>query len=352
MIKFKQHLSESVETSSAFDAAKDVASYIPGAKAKQHFVESIDELVSAAKNKEIYNARFNESKTWLLTGIRYAYEAMFNKISKDIRDSGQETADLWSISSAADITKVFKIYNKMATKNKEAMKFMDSIKDVPAAIKAMKPYIRSGRAPAVPKPGQFVKPISSPAAQKLAMSFMTEATNSFSKELRASVTKQITTAYEKIKNLKLADDLPKKDNDAMIVAEVIFIVRTKDKKKVLELINGHEKRVKKIIDDNVNGIVNGFISKNTSKLALILAKKDSPKSHKIIRTNISQGMVENTMSFEFNDGSSFILQSSVIYKQSQTGKLFFQYPTRFKDVKLADGSKMKMPSEEKMIKDF
>jgi hypothetical protein len=98
--------------------------------------------------------------------------------------------------------------------------------------------------------------------------------------------------------------------------------------------------------------VNGFISKNSSKLALILQKKDAPKSHKILNTNIRNGMVENSMQFEFNDGSSFVLESSVVYKYSKTGKLFFQYPTRFKNVKLADGTKMKMPSEEKMIKEF
>jgi hypothetical protein len=34
------------------------------------------------------------------------------------------------------------------------------------------------------------------------------------------------------------------------------------------------------------------------------------------------------------------------------GKLFFQYPTRFKNVRLADGTAMKMPSEKKMIEEF
>jgi hypothetical protein len=63
-------------------------------------------------------------------------------------------------------------------------------------------------------------------------------------------------------------------------------------------------------------------------------------------------MVENSMKFAFEDGSSFTLESSVVYKYSQMGKLFFQYPTRFKNVRLADGTAMKMPSEKKMMEEF
>jgi hypothetical protein len=77
-----------------------------------------------------------------------------------------------------------------------------------------------------------------------------------------------------------------------------------------------------------------------------------PKNHEITRTNVRNGMVENSMKFVFEDSSSFTLESSVVYKYSQLGKFFFQYPTRFKNVKMADGSLMKMPSEEKMIRDF
>lgn len=341
-----------MSTESAFENAKAISSHISGAKAKQRFLDSIDALIQGTKNEEIYNARFLDNKSDLLTGIRYAYRDFFDVIAKDIRDSGQETSDLWSIDSAAEITKIFKIYSKMETKNKKAMEFMDAIKDIPVALKAMKAFVKSGRAPAVPKPGQFVKPISSPNAQKIAIKLMTEATDSFSKKLMTSISTQLNAAYKKVQNLKFVDELPAKDGDAMTVAGVIFRTKMVQGKKTLELIPGHANRVKKLIDDTVNGIVSGFITKNSSKLALILAKKDAPKSHKILNTNISQGMVENSMSFVFNDGSSFILQSSVIYKRTRDGKLFFQYPTRFKDVKLPGGVKMKMPSEEKMIKEF
>ena len=40
-----------------------------------------------------------------------------------------------------------------------------------------------------------------------------------------------------------------------------------------------------------------------------------------------------------------------IYKYSKQGRPFSQFPTRFGNVKLADGTMMKGPSEEKMIKE-
>jgi len=342
---------ESTEAENAFKSAKSVAPYIKSERYREYYLEALDALAEAAKNKEIYNARFGEYKMRMMRGIEYAYNTLFSEIKDDIIKSGQDTFDLWSITSINEINKIAKIYDKVKPQNKKASDFVNAVRGIPNALKVMKGYVKSGKPPAEPKPGQFVKPLASMAASKLAIQFMTEATDSFKQNLTSSISKQINDAYTKVKNITLASDLPK-DETAKIVASTIFILRTQDGKKVLELKSDADERIKKLIKNNVDDIVNGFISKNSSKLALILQKKDAPKSHKILNTNIRNGMVENSMQFEFNDGSSFVLESSVVYKYSKTGKLFFQYPTRFKNVKLADGTKMKMPSEEKMIKEF
>lgn len=349
MIGFKKFITESAEVANVFEKAKQIASYIKSDKYRELYLEALTELAVGAQNKEIYNARFGEYKTRMLRGIEYGYQNFFNSIKDELIKDGKETSGLWGISSVNEINKIAKIYDKY--ENSAGIQFMDSIRGIPDALKIMKGYVKSGKPPAQPKPGQFVKPVASLEASKLAVKFMTDATESFAKKLREDVTKQIMTAYDKVKSITDPKKLPRTD-DEKIVASTIFVSKYSAGQKVLELIPNHEQRLQKLINNNVDDIVNGFISKNSSKLALILQKKDAPKSHKIIRTNIRNGMVENTMRFEFNDGSGFTLQSSVIYKYSSMGKLFFQYPTRFTDVTMADGSKMKGPSEEKMIKEF
>lgn len=351
MISFKKYVSESAEAANAFRDAKKIANYIQSDRYKNSFIESADALATAADQKEIYNSRFGDHKNGLMRGIEYGYRSLFDKIKEDVMKSGQETSDLWSVTSANDINKIAKIYDNMRPQNKEAVDFVNAIRGIPNAIKAMKPYIKSGREPKAPVPGQFVKPLASLTASKLAIQFMTEATQSFRSELKENITTQITNTYNKIKNISDPSQLPK-DPTSQSVASIIFIVRTNNRKKYLELKTDADARVSRLISDNIDSIINSFIAKNASKLALILQKKDAPKNHKILNTNIQNGMVENTMRFEFNDGSSFDLESSVVYKTSQTGKLFFQYPTRFKNVKLSDGSLMRGPSEEKMIKEF
>jgi len=351
VIKFKSFIVESSEASSAFNSAKKIAPYITSERYRNSFLEAASALSQAADDKEIYNSRFGEYKGSLSRGIEYAYRTLFDKIKQDVMDSGQETSDLWSLTTTAEINKLAKIYDKMKPQNKEASDFMNAISGIPNALKIMKPYVKSGRAPAQPKPGQFVKPLASVDATKLATKFMTEASQSFADKLKSDISDQLRTAYNKVSKITVPTDLPK-DPNSVSVASAIFIVRNQAGKKFLELKKNPTAIVEKLIKDTVDDIINGFIYKNASKLALVLQKKDAPKTHKILKTNVRNGMVENTMEFDFNDGSSFILESSVVYKYSKTGKLFFQYPTRFKNVKLADGSAMKTPSEQKMIKEF
>jgi hypothetical protein len=350
MMKFKTYIRENRESSEAFSKAKQISQWLSG-KQKERFEEAIDALAAAAENKEIYNARLNDWKSAISYGIEYSYKKLFDTIKDDLIKNGVDTSDLWSIYSVSDINKVAKIYSKMVPKNEAGSKFMDSISDIPAAMKTIKTYVKSGKPIREPKPGEFIKPMANQDAKKLAEKFMTDAADSFKKNLKKDITDSTKSAYNKIKDVTDPKKLPKTGVE-MNVASIIFMTRRIAGQTVLELKPDPDKIIQRLIDDTVEDIVGGFISKNVSKLALILQKKNEPKTHKILNTRINNGMVENTMSFEFEDGSRFTLESSVIFKTSNQGKYFLQYPTRFKDVKLADGTSMKMPSEEKMIKEF
>lgn len=351
MYSFKSYIVESSEAATAFEKVKAVLNLV-NEKYKSNAINHIDTLIKASNEKEIYNARYAEASSGLLYVIKIAYDVVSRTII-DYRQTDRDASDKipYSIYTSSDIKKAIKDTSKITDLPSQLKTFFDSIKDVPEALSIVKGYVQKGKPPKEPKPGQFVKPMASFDSTKSAFKFMQEATNSFKTELKESVTSQIMNAYDNIRDITRGPDLPK-DETSQLVATTIFVLRTKEGKKYLEKLPDSDSRIKKLIDNNVTEIVDGFVSKNSSKLALILQKKGQPISHEIVKTNIRNGMVENTMKFTFEDTSSFTLESSVIYKYSARGNLFFQYPTRFKNVKMADGSLMKMPSEEKMIKEF
>jgi hypothetical protein len=347
MISFKTYLYESVNIKSTLEGLKKFVPLLSD-KMQSKMNEHLNTLIKASEDKIIYNARYDEASKGILSGINRIYDQL-NKTMVDYRNDNKEDAMKlpWSLYTTSDIKKAIK--DTSTTKN-----FFDAIKDLPETFTLLKSYVKKGKEPKPvdpDKPAAYVKPLASFNSTKEAINFMKEAVSSFEKELHDSVSKQINTLFEKVKNITSPFDIPK-DMNVRAVASAVFITRFKDGKNVLELKSDAEERIKKLIDENVKNIIDGFVSKNATKLALILQKKGMPKNHNIIRTNVKNGMVENSMKFEFEDNSSFILQSSVIYKYSNMGKLFFQYPTRFMNVKLADGSSMKMPSEKKMIEEF
>lgn len=109
-----------------------------------------------------------------------------------------------------------------------------------------------------------------------------------------------------------------------------------------------EKMAKEAADD----IIDGFIYKNTGKIAFVIYSKNNMKSVKLDNVHIGQGKVECDLHFEFKDGSHFTATSSVVQASSKFGKWFYRYPTTFHNVVLPDGKKMTSPSERKMEEVF
>lgn len=355
MVKnFKTYIIESSNISNKIADLKLITKYFGNKpKFKAAFEEKIDEFVADLEANEIYNSKFGDYKYYISRGVEYAYDEILKEMKNKFDRDSDYINDVWGISSFPQMKKVSKIY-KTKLKNvasKDIIDFMDVIEPISDVMKEVKGMVKSGRKPKPVDPNKFVKPLASLEAHKLSIKFMTEITDSFKKELTDSITTRYMDAYKKVKDLEFASDVPK-ESTAMEVASQIFILRYKDKKKILELKKDPETIVQKMINNMIDDIINGFISKSSSKLALILQKKNTPKEHKIIRTRVSNGLVENIMRFVFEDGSEFTLDSSIVYKVSNTGKHFLQYPTRYKNVKFADGSKMSGPSEEKMIKEF
>jgi hypothetical protein len=95
-------------------------------------------------------------------------------------------------------------------------------------------------------------------------------------------------------------------------------------------------------------MVSSFIHKVGTKLSGIVEKKNG--THKV---TITGGSLRNHwMHFTFADGSSFDVQSQVVWKTSVNGVHFPQFPTCFRNVAMSNGSRMELPSEAKMKEQF
>lgn len=100
-----------------------------------------------------------------------------------------------------------------------------------------------------------------------------------------------------------------------------------------------------------------FLHKNALKLSSLLDVKGNLTAITVlpdvpVRLHEGAGTLTSEMEVTFADGSRFNVRNKVIINTSSAGRSFYQYPTTFHDVKLADGTKLEAPSEEKMVKVF
>jgi hypothetical protein len=91
-----------------------------------------------------------------------------------------------------------------------------------------------------------------------------------------------------------------------------------------------------------------FIHKVGTKLSGVVEKKAGTHTIKITGGSLQ----DYWMAFSFADGASFDVQAQVVWKTSVNGVHFPQFPVCFRNVKLANGTKMELPSEAKMKEAF
>lgn len=91
-----------------------------------------------------------------------------------------------------------------------------------------------------------------------------------------------------------------------------------------------------------------FIAKVVSKIASIVEAKGNLASVTEVRDTIQVGRLTGALAIAFTDGSRFLVDNNMVYSSSVRNKEFVRFPLTFHDVILADGSRMKQPSEERM----
>jgi hypothetical protein len=100
-----------------------------------------------------------------------------------------------------------------------------------------------------------------------------------------------------------------------------------------------------------NNFIQQFISKNTSKLASIIGEKSKVAQlidAKNTESSVNRGALEGWMFFGFDDDTSFNVNNKIVFGSSKYGRLFYRFPTTFRNVKTKDGKIIALLSEEDM----
>ncbi len=119
----------------------------------------------------------------------------------------------------------------------------------------------------------------------------------------------------------------------------------------LTLNDNYDEFLQKEAKRITQNMIDNFVHKNTRKLAEILTKKNNLKSVTLRGSDTSRGTIEGTLGLDFNDNSSFIVHSKLVFSYSVHGKPFSRYPTTFHKVVLPDGTKMTGRASEQRMKD-
>lgn len=333
------------------------------------YIAALDTFWDAYNKKEMYQARFGEAYSYdLMRPLEHGYEKLrykTNVIERLRANEFKEDSDGVGV-SVASIKKELRHWTDHKANYPEVWEFFYNLRKLPEFIKELKTYLKKGREPKAPVPGQWVKPMVPDAARKLAVGYLEEVVGQVRQDYYASYyeyfTKRAIHAQDIVKeneyDVNKTRNVLKQRNDAEsyglinLLFDQISGTYANHWKYTYALKKNWKDILKKTSDKNVDMIIADFLSKNGEKLGHIFAKKVKIVEHKIVSNTVKHGVMENTMYFKFDDNSNFAIYTTTVYSYSKLGTFFVRFPTRFTNVTMADGSKMTMPSEEKMIREF
>lgn len=354
--------------------------------ALKRYVDAINAFRKGIEEKEIYNAEYKDHYGY---GFSRGYEAIMDQIvSKVYLDFPHESEErnrynevYWANKHPVGIRKTFKTVEKFKNAFPEAYEFLKIMQSFPDMHNELKGYIKSGRKPnekKVAAQAKFQAMVSHGAAKRMADVLRQSVENirpTYEKYFEAEYIKSVENAYKnKDHYAELAQKKANDDHAANIrrYGEKSWYARstpekpkpwymfTRDALLVQNSLDIREDKLKpdykailaKQAKNDVNIILEGFVAKNTAKLGAIVDKKQNMDQVKVVSNRLNGGYLENEILVTFNDGAKFVVYSKTIWKRSVLGKIFTQYPTRFKNVVLSSGLHMTAPDEEKMNKEF
>lgn len=112
---------------------------------------------------------------------------------------------------------------------------------------------------------------------------------------------------------------------------------------VYKPVDDFNDRVQRNAVEYATSVIDAFLNKQVGKYNAIIHAKGLSAEFSVNGT-----VMLNAIRISFPDGSSLRIQNSIVHNWSGQGTPYVQFPTTFHDVVLADGSRLKAPSEKKV----
>lgn len=336
-------------------------------KRRPYFDSYLDMLNNAASVGEIVNPAYQSAKSFINDTLRVAYEkaieekyfhaGRWESLPPDMYDAlGYSYPQIHTIGSLEKKVSKFKNSNHQLVK--DIIVFLTEIRPLVNVMVALKDKIVKKPKAVVDKEKveqEYRAKVASHDDVKRIQEKLTEITQQVYDDALAANLKWLNQVAKDVSE-KIAGSreslykLFQYDPFGMSVAQLITVPTgvTRTDKVVADYTKILEKEAARMTKE----MMDHFISKNTSKLSEITAKKNNMKSIELLSASTSRGVVEGSMKLTFNDNSEFTVHNKVVLSYSKYNKPFYRFPTTFHNVILSDGSKMSKPSEESMITTF
>lgn len=348
-------------------------------KGKEHFAN----LEAAVADDKIFNVDFVEIKDFLSRSLEQTLRKILGDISStDDNNSPHRQVYDADISSyvylnqakgQAKKIKDFLAKSNLSAANNELLKKALAVNEAAAELNviltALKPKIVKGRKPNTNvDPNAFYSKLGSAEAQKKVKealeSGVKEPLDDYEEAVRDWLQRYIDRISKSDTYTQPTDSRARDGMSDMIFFHCFNIEKDREASnkeinvyKNVKINPAKKDFAKTDAETQRKNIELKYLSKNIKKLSHVVDLKANLSKIETLeyrKPKIAQGggTLESGFKFIFADGSEFTVINKIVTKYSYTGKRFEQFPTTFHDVKFPDGTKMKSPSEEKMVKEF
>ena len=348
----------------------------------QKVIDTFNEYIG----KEIPNATYQEVvKYWLSVATEKAMKMpeWVYQMNRDIRgqNAGMGVDWMYLIDGIAyPHTIPGKLKKAIAARSKfqsdpNAKKYFDYFIPIMTELSVLSVRNELLKARAVkrqPKPvedrqAKFIAPMSSTESLKLVLKVLTDVTTQLRGRYEDGLTEMWTEDAEEMNawtpEKQYLDRHSMRSVNAQIWSMRIWEESTEwgtspktglqVKMRCQKLMADYKATIRKEAEKHAKFMQEEFLFKNSAKLRSIIDLKNVPiETPHIIKLTAHRGTYEGDIRFTFKDGASFMVRNKIIWKRSNKGTLFNQYPTTFHDVVMPDGKPMSMPSEERMNRVF
>ena len=344
---------------------------------QEQFLEGMEEVLAGVEAGEIQNARFNNAREMFGRLAEIAYRQVFvdpflynreyrSQLPEEQRNLLEDMDGYVQTNTAPKMLRQAAALGACAA-GEAGRAVLQEINDGYRLLKQAK-AVAVKRRPAAPAPSAR-EIYSAPAASRTAMGEVSRILNELASESRT----ELVRIFSEAGITKLNRFLSKQDE--MLAAGKAFSPRryfargnSVDAAQVQELSRliqrrtgggqGYERhpdaiaRNREQAEKSADAYNDAFVEKTLSKLAPIIEGRGNFKEIVEIARGISLKSMSARLRVIFEDGANFEARCQMVWSYTHQGTTYCRYPLTFHDVTLADGSRMKQPSEKSMNEEF